>query len=126
VSGGAGTQPPPAATADKVTSFKALKCASPQKARNLVVQASMPENGTITVGGTVSVPNASKVFKIKAVSVKAVAGKTVSLKVKLAKKALKAIKKALKRHKKVKAKLSIIAKDTAGNTKTEKRSVKLK
>jgi hypothetical protein len=124
--GGGAATPPPVVTADKVTSFKALQCASTQKAKSLVVQASMAENGTITVGGTVSVPNASKVFKIKTVSVKAAAGKTVSVKVKLAKKALKAIKRALKRHKKIKAKLTITAMDTTGNTKAEKRSVKLK
>jgi hypothetical protein len=118
--------PPPPPPADKVTSFSALKCASTQKAGNLLVQAGMAENGTITVSGALSVPNASKVFKLKSVSVTATAGKTVTVKVKLPKKALKAAKKALKRHKKVKASLTIAARDAAGNVKTEKRSVKLK
>ncbi len=123
------SQPPPplpAPPADKVTSFATLKCASTQKAGNLVVQAAMPENGTITVGGTVSVPNASKVFKIKRVTVNAVAGKTVKIKVKLPAKALKATRKALKRRRKVKASLTVTAKDGAGNSRSEKRSVKLK
>jgi hypothetical protein len=112
--------------ADKVTSFSALKCASTQKAGDLIVQASLDENGTISAGGTLNVPNAAKVFKLKTVSVKAAAGKTVTIKVKLAKKALKAVKKALKRTKKVKASLTITARDAAGNTKIEKRAVKLK
>ena len=86
----------------------------------------MPENGTITVGGTVSVPNASKVFKLKRVTVNAVAGKTVKIKVKLPGKALKATRKALKRRRKVKASLTVTAKDGAGNSRSEKRSVKLK
>ena len=118
--------PPPPPPADKVTSFATLKCASTQKAGNLVVQAAMPENGTITVGGTVSVPNASKVFKLKRVTVNAVAGKTVKIKVKLPGKALKATRKALKRRRKVKASLTVTAKDGAGNSRSEKRSVKLK
>jgi hypothetical protein len=50
----------------------------------------------------------------------------VTLKVKLAKKALKAVKKALKRHKKPKASLTITAKDATGNKRSEKRVVKLK
>ena len=123
------SQPPPplpAPPADKVTSFATLKCASTQKAGTLVVQAAMPENGTITVGGTVSVPNASKVFKLKRVTVNAIAGKTVKIKVKLPGKALKATRKALKRHRKVKASLTVTAKDGAGNSRSEKRSVKLK
>ena len=109
-----------------MTSFSTLAVASSQKATGLTVKATMPENGTITVGGTVSVPNASKVFKLKPVSSNATAGQTVTLKVKLAKKALKAIKKAIKRHKKPKASLTITAKDAKGNTRIEKRSVKLK
>ncbi len=118
--------PPPTPPADKVTSFATLKCASTQKAGTLVVRAAMPENGTITVGGTVSVPNASKVFKLKRVTVKAIAGKTVKINVKLSAKALKAAKKALRRHRKVKASLTVTAKDGAGNSRSEKRSVKLK
>jgi hypothetical protein len=111
---------------DKVTSFSSLKVASSQKAANLFVTASMPESGTIAVGGTVSVPNASKVFKLKTVSVKTLPGATMKIRVKLSSKALKAAKKALGRHRKVRANLSITARDAAGNTKTEKRSVKLK
>jgi hypothetical protein len=118
--------PPPPPAPDKVTSFSALKCASTQKVSKIIVQAAMAENGTITVGGTVNVPNASKVYKLKSVSVTAAAGKTVKVNVKLAKKTVKAVKRALKRRKKVKARLTITAKDSAGNVKTEKRAVKLK
>jgi hypothetical protein len=120
-----GSGPQPLVT-DTVTGFKSLRVAARQKAAKLIVQASMPEAGTITVGGTVSVPGAAKAFRIKAVSARAPAGKAVDVKVKLSKQALKAIGKALKRHKKVKARLTITAKDAAGNKKTEKRSVQLK
>ena len=97
-----------------MTSFSALAVASSQKASGLTIKATMPENGTITVGGTVSVPNASKVFKLTPVSSNATAGQTVTLKVKLAKKALKAVKKAIKRHKKPKASLTITPRTRRG------------
>jgi hypothetical protein len=116
----------PHAPADRVTSFSALKCASTQKPGNLVVRASMPEDGTITVGGSVSVPNAAKVFSLKAVSVRAAGGKVVKINLKTPPRILKAIRKALTRHVKVKASLTIIARDAAGNTKIEKRAVKIK
>jgi hypothetical protein len=86
----------------------------------------MPENGTVSVRGTVNVPNASKVYKLKAVSVSATAGKTITVKLKLPKKALKAAKRALKKHRKVKAHLTLTAKDVSANIKVEKRVVKLR
>ena len=109
-----------------MTSFSSLAVASSQKAGSLTVKATMPETGTITVSGTVSVPKASKVYKLSSVTANATAGQAVTLKVKLAKKTLKAVKKAIKRHKKPKASLTITAKDAKGNTKSEQRSVKLK
>jgi hypothetical protein len=118
--------PPPPLPADTGTAFSSLKCASKQKLGKLAVQVAMPENGQVTVGGSVSVPNASKVYKLKSITVSASAGKTVTVKVKVPKKALKAAKKALKRKKKVQAKLTITVIDGAGNTESEKRSIKLK
>jgi hypothetical protein len=112
--------------ADKSTSFSALKCSTTQKASKLSVQVAMPENGTVTVGGTISVPNASKVYKLKTLSVKTLAAKTLTIKVKLPKKVRKAVKRGLKKHRKVKANLTITARDLAGNKKVEKRSVRLK
>jgi hypothetical protein len=118
--------PPASSPPDTVTSFAALKCPSRQKVGRLVVLASMPEDGSITVSGTVSIPNAGKVFKIKSVSVKAVAGQLVTVKIKLSKRALKAARKARRRHRTIKANLTITARDMAGNPKVERRSVKLR
>jgi hypothetical protein len=118
------TPPPP--PPDKITAFSLLKVASSQKVAKLVVRVGMGEPGTITLGGTVNVPNASKVYKLKSVSATAVPGATVTIRAKLAKKGLKAVKRALRRRRTVKAKLTITAKDVAGNTKTAKRTVRLK
>jgi hypothetical protein len=117
---------PPPPPPDTLTSFSALRCSASQRVGNLTVQAGMAENGTITVLGNVNVPNASRVYKLKPVSVTASAGKSVTIKVKLPAPALQAAKKAFKRHRKVRANLTIAARDTAGNVKTEKRSVKLR
>jgi hypothetical protein len=112
--------------ADTVTEFKTLRVAKRQRIANLLVRASMAERGTITVRGTVSVPNTANVFKLRAVSANAPANKTVTLRVKLSKKALNAAKRAVKRGKKVRASLTIVAKDAAGNRKSAKRSVGLR
>ena len=114
------------AVRDTITGFQVLRVAKRQKAAKLRVQASMAEKGKIAVRGTVSVPNAAKVFKLRPVSVNATAGKTVTILVKLPKQALKAARGALKRGKRVKASLTIIANDAAGNKKAEKRSVRLR
>jgi hypothetical protein len=113
------------AVSDTVTGFQVLRVAKRQKIGKLRVQASMAEKGKITVRGTVRVANAAKIFKLEPVSVSAAAGKTLTIRVKLPKRALKAVKNALKRGKRVKASLTIIAKDAAGNKKTEKRAVRL-
>jgi hypothetical protein len=122
--------PPPSAAPtpapDTITAFSVLRAPSKQDVDKLFVAAAMGESGTLSAGGTVSVPGASKVFKLKAVTATAVPAVTVKLKLKLPAKALKAVKKALKRKKKIKAKIRITAKDSAGNTKVENRTIALK
>jgi hypothetical protein len=117
--------PGPPNIGDTATRFKNLRVTSRQKAAKLLVLAAMDEPGTVTVGGSVSVSGAARAFKIKPISARAAAGKAVTVKVKLSKRAQTAIVKALKRHRKVKATLIITAKDGAGNEKAEKRSVRL-
>jgi hypothetical protein len=116
-----GTGPPPS-----TARFTSLEVARKQKLKRLVVRATLAASGTVTVGGALSVPNASKVYKLKPVSVPATAGKAVTVVVKLPKKALKAARRALRARRKVKARLTITARDAAGATKTEKRSVTLR
>jgi hypothetical protein len=112
--------------ADRSTAFSSLKAASKQDIDKLFVQATMGETGTLSASGTVNVPGASKVFKFKTASASASAGKSVRLKLKLSKKSLRAVKRALKRKKKLKARIRITARDGAGNTKVEKRTIALR
>jgi hypothetical protein len=111
---------------DKLTDFTVLDARSPQRLGKLVLLAAMGEPGTITATGTVSAPNTSKVYRFKTVSVKALPGITYKLRLRLPKKALKVVGKALKRHRKLKAKVTVTARDNSGNTHREKGTIRLK
>jgi hypothetical protein len=120
------TSKPKPAAVDKSTAFATLNVTLTQDVDKLFVLASMAEAGTLTARGTIRVPRRSRVYKFKTASATAVPNVSVRLKLKLRKKALKAVKKALKRHRRLKAKVTITARDKAGNSKTAKRTVSLK
>ena len=86
----------------------------------------LDEIADVTVTGSVSVPGASKVYRIKKVTKRLAAGKRTRIGMKLSKKARKAIKKALTNGQKPKAKLTVTAKDLAGQRTVKRASVKLK
>ena len=65
----------------------------------------LDEIADVTVTGSVVVPGASKVYRIKKVTKRVAAGKRTRIALKVSKKVRKAIKKALKRGQKLKAKL---------------------
>lgn len=111
---------------DNLTAFSVLDIPLKQRVGSLYVKAAMGEPGTISAGGTVAVAGAGKVFRFKPASVQADPGRTAKIRLRLPKKALKAVKKALKRHQKVKAKLMVTAKDKAKNVKRAKRTVALR
>ena len=113
--------PPP----DKVTAFAALKARSKQHVGKLYVSASMPEPGTLSATGTVNVPGASKVYRFRTVSRNALPGAVVKLRLTLTKKGLRAVMRALSHHRRLNARLTITARDRAGNARVEKRKVKL-
>jgi hypothetical protein len=110
---------------DKSTGFTLLVAGSPQRVAKLAVAAQMGERGTISASGTVKAPNSSKVYRFKTVSRKVVPGVTVLLRLRLPKKKLKLVRSALKRRK-LKAKVTVTAKDEAGNTRSEKGTIKLR
>ena len=80
----------------------------------------------MSVSGSVSVPKLAKVYKLKGSKRKIAAGKRGKLTLALPKKAKIAIRRALARHKKLSAKITITAKDAAGNTTRSKRTIRLK
>jgi hypothetical protein len=86
----------------------------------------LDEIADVTVTGSVGVPGASKVYRIKKVTKRVAAGKRTRIGLKIPKKARKAIKKALKRGRKLKAKLRVTAQDLAGQRTVKRPSIKLK
>ena len=96
------------------------------KAVKVVVSATT-EDLFASASGGVSVPNASKNYKLKPVKSRFVArGTKATLKLKVRKAVLKAIRRALGKGRKVKAKVKLTALDAAGNKASKKRTVKLK
>ena len=89
--------------------------------------AALTEDMTGTATGTVSVPKASKVYRLGSVTNVAIAhGLKTTLRLKISKKARRAILRALKAKKRVKATIRITARDASGNVATARRTVRLK
>ena len=115
------------AAADTTAPTAKLSGKKKQKAgKTIVVTVSSNEAGTITATGKLTVPNTSKVYKLKKVTKTITAGGKVKLKLKVGKKARKAAKAALADDLKVKASLTVVAADASGNKTTKKRKVRLK
>ncbi len=96
------------------------------KSIGLVVRATN-ENLFVSVSGSVSVPGAAKTYRLTAVKNRFLArGTKRTLKLKLSRKARRAIRRALSKGKKVRANLTVRVRDAAGNSTTKKRTVKLK
>jgi acid phosphatase type 7 len=80
----------------------------------------------VTASGTVSVPGASRVFRLKALRDRMVTrGTKVALKLKLRRSARRAIKRALRRGATVKVRLKLDVRDRAGNATTRRRTITL-
>jgi hypothetical protein len=92
-----------------------------------VVVSATTEDLWASASGSVSVPGASKIYRLKTIQNRFVArGSKATLKLKVPTKAQKAIKRALRRKRNVKANVKLTARDGAGNLTTGKRTVKLK
>jgi plastocyanin len=94
--------------------------------RAVVVTVAVNEAATVSAKGNVSVPGAAKVFRLKRATRKLAAGAKAQLRLKLTKQAQRAFRRALARRVKLTARLTVTAKDAAGNTRSAKRKVRLK
>jgi hypothetical protein len=116
---------PPAPTPDKALALGAVTASSSQDVDKLSITLNAGESVKVKLSGWVNVPGASKIFRFKTVSKSLGAGKT-KLSLKLASKAKERVKRALRRKKRLKAKLTLVVTDNAGNTQTKKYTVRLK
>lgn len=113
-------------TTDKRKPKTTLGGKKTQDVDKLTVTVKLDENGSATASGTVRVPNSSKVYRFTKVKKAAKAGKRVKLRLRLKRKPKRAVKAALGAGRKLKAKITAVATDKAGNKTTKRRTVKLR
>jgi subtilisin-like proprotein convertase family protein len=82
-------------------------------------------SGNLVASGTLSVPNLAKTYRFTVVKSKVVAGNPTTVRLKLSSKALKAVKKALAKHKKLKAKITLLVTTPSGAKTTVHKTIKL-
>jgi hypothetical protein len=96
-----------------------------QDVDRLAVRITLNEAGRVTVRGRVNVPDAARVLRFKPVTRSAAANTAVRIRLKLARKARRAVKAALRDGRRLKARVTIAARDTSGNASTAKRTIRL-
>ena len=109
----------------KTTPFGKLTYARVQSIGKLAVVARTSQAGTLKAVATVE-PGRAKPFRFKPVSKKAGANVWVKLRLRLAKKPLRAVNRALKKGKHLKAKVKVTARNKAGTARSQKATIKLK
>ncbi len=126
---GPGPGPPQPVAADKVKPTLKLSGRRKQRAlrrRAVLVAVEVNEASTVVAAGTVSVPGAGKVIRLKKASKRLAAGAKATLKLKLPKQASKALRRAFGRRTRLTARLTVTARDAAGNTRSAKRKIALR
>ena len=118
--------PPPA---DTTASAFALGGAATQRVlrqRGVFIVVTPAEASTVTAKGRVSIRGSSKSLKLTPATKQIAKGRTATLKLTLKPKVLTAIRRALNARKRLAAKVTVTAKDAAGNLTTKSRTIKLK
>jgi plastocyanin len=126
---GPGPGPPQPVGADKTP--PALKLGGQTKQRVLrrravLVAVEVNEASTVVARGTAAVPGAGRVFRLKKASKQLAAGTKATLKLRLPKQSLRAFRRALARRSRLTARLTVTARDSAGNTRSAKRKVRFR
>jgi plastocyanin len=111
--------------ADTTTAFASVLAPARQRVDELFVRAAMGEKGTISASGTVSIAGSHRVYRLRPAAAKVAPGTAVKLHLGLTRKARRAVSRAIARHRLVRARITITARDRAGNAATEIRAVKL-
>ena len=119
--GGGGT----GGTADTTAPSARLGGKARQDVDKVAISVELSEAAALTVSGTVNVPGAARTLRFKTVRRQAQAGQRVTVKLKLSRKARGAVKAALRRGRRIKASVKVSARDSAGNTTTRRRSIRL-
>jgi hypothetical protein len=89
------------------------------------VTVTLNEAGTVTVRGRVNVPDAARVLRFKPVTRAVAANTPKRIRLKLGRKARRTVRAALRDGRRLKARVTIAARDTSGNPSTAKRTIRL-
>jgi hypothetical protein len=107
--------------------FRVFSARRVQDVDKLFVRAVMSEKAKLTANATVSVrAGAARAYRFKAAKRTVGAGVRTTLRLKLAKRSLRAVKRALRKGKKLTAKIVVRARDSDGNTRIQRKKVRLK
>jgi hypothetical protein len=122
-----GTPPPSGGGGNgKVVTLKVTGSSSQKALRKkaIIVTATCDQACTLAASGSLSIPGASKTYRLRSVKRSLAAGKRVTLKLKLSSKVIKTAKRALRKHKRIRATIRLTAKNSAG-TKTSRKSIRI-
>jgi hypothetical protein len=96
-----------------------------QDVDRLAVTVTLSEAGRVTARGRVNVPGASRVYRFRPVSRSVDANEPVRLRLRLARKGRRSVKAALDDGRRLRARITISARDAAGNPSTAKKAIRL-
>ena len=96
------------------------------RSKTLVLRASCDQACTLTASARITIPGASKSYRLKSLKRSLGAGKRVTLRFKLAGKVYKAAKRALAKRKRVSATVNLIAKNPAGGQRTSRHVIRFR
>jgi hypothetical protein len=99
----------------------------PIKRRMIVVEAACPLEACVaSARGSLSLPGAARTYRFRSSARQIASGGNAKLKLRLRPRVRRAIKRALAKRRYLRAKISVAAKDAAGNTATARRDVTLR
>ena len=104
-----------------------LKMAVKRRTGRVVVEVTcLNEACTATAGGRLVVPGAARAYKLRPASAQIAKGAKANLQLRFSKAASRKVRRALRKHRRVRARVVLTAKDFAGNTATSSRRLRLK
>jgi len=117
---------PPADTTAPALQLRGATSSKVLRHGGVHVLVTAAEACTVTAKGRVVVRGSAKFFKLRSATKQVAKGRTATLKLTLKRDALRAIGRALKKGKRASAKVTVTAKDAAGNFTTKRRTIRLK
>jgi hypothetical protein len=94
------------------------------KAKAISLRATCDQACTLTASGTLTIPGASKTYRLKSVRRSLSAGKRVTLKLRLSTKVIRTARRALRSRKRIRARVRLVAQNSNGR-KTSRKTIRI-